>query len=83
MMAGIKLTKAQQTLIDAMKAGHRLWVCRDGHYELDDWRLNIRVQKRTVQLLLKLGLIEWDGYENASQLSCGMRGLSPVKRKGN
>ena len=69
-----QLTKAQKRLIEAMRAGWKLWVFGDYGFELQAalGETCTYPQWRTVKILLEKGLLRWKPCKNDTQRECGI-----------
>ena len=72
-----QLSKAQKRIVDAMKAGMRLWRFREGKFEMQGLSESrcFWPQERTVRILLKNGILQWMPYRNGTQRECCIREL--------
>ena len=70
----MRLTKAQKRLIDAMKAGMRLWLFGEGRFEMQGLPESrcFSPQERTVAVLIDDDLLRWKPYKNDTQRACGI-----------
>ncbi len=71
------LTKAQKRIVDAMRAGMRLWRFREGRFEMQGLPESrcFLPQERTVRILRKKGILQWMPYKNGTQRECCIREL--------
>ncbi len=77
-----QLSKSQKRIIEAMRAGQRLWRFGFGEraFEMQGFPESrcFRPQSRTVDILLDEGLLRWKPYRNATQIECGIRELELI-----
>ena len=65
-----RLTRAQQQVVDALRAGQRLMWFGDNGPEMEGrpfWP-----QKRTVRTLIERGVLRWKEYANDTHRECGI-----------